>query len=208
MTETHPTRAALVHAGLRLFGEMGYAAASTRAIAEAAGTNVASIAYHFGGKQGLEEACVEEIARRMGDVSALPVAATASPSTARDALEAILRRAVTYLFTADEAGEMVPFILRVLTEAGGSAEKLYDRLFEPRHRALCHLWSVATGQPAESEATRLAVFAMIGELVYFRINRAFVLRRMGWNAAGPAEAEAVADILAEHLHAALDRSRS
>ena len=206
--ETHPTHQALVSAGLRLFGEAGYAAASTRAIAAAAGTNVASIAYHFGGKAGLHEACVDEVARRMGKVSELPIAAAASQQTARDALEALMRRAVTYLFTADEAGEIVPFVLRVLTEGGAASAALYARLFEPRHRMLCHLWSVATGQPAESERTRLAVFAFIGELVYFRINRVFVLRRMGWNVAGPAEAEAIADTLAEHLHAALERSSS
>ncbi|SIO18025.1 CerR family C-terminal domain-containing protein [Vannielia litorea] len=202
-----PTRDALLHAGLRLFGAQGYAAASTRAIAAQAGTNVASIAYHFGGKAGLHEACLDEVARRMGQLSEPPVAAAASPQTARDALEALLRRAVSFMFTADAAGEIVPFVLRVLTEGGAASEVLYDRLFLPRHRMLCHLWSVATGQPAESEATRLAVFSFIGQIVYFRINRAFVLRRMDWGAAGPSEAEAIADTLAEHLHAALERSR-
>ncbi|MBS8226971.1 CerR family C-terminal domain-containing protein [Vannielia litorea] len=206
--DSHPTHKALISAALKLFGEAGYAATSTRAIAAEAGTNVASIAYHFGGKAGLHDACVEEVARRMSRVSELPIAATASQQTARDALEALLRRAVTYMFTDDEAGENVPFVLRVLTEAAGASDTLYSRLFEPRHRMLCHLWGVATGQPAESERTRLAVFAFVGGIVYFRINRAFVLRRMGWNVAGPAEAEAIADTLAEHLHAALERSSS
>ncbi|MFY0633731.1 MAG: CerR family C-terminal domain-containing protein [Vannielia sp.] len=206
--DIHPTRDALLHAGLRLFGESGFAGASTRAIAAQAGTNVASIAYHFGGKAGLYEACVTEVARRMTLVSELPIAANASPQTAADALEALLRRAIAYLFTADEAGEVVPFVLRVLTEAGEASETLYNRLFEPRHRLLCVLWGTATNRPPESESIRLAVFGFVGQLVYFRINRGFVLRRMGWTTAGPSEAEAIADTLAEQLHAALERSRS
>ena len=54
---------------------------------------------------------------------------------------------------------------------------------------------------------RLAVFAMIGQVVYFRIARPLVLRRMGWRSVGPAEAGRIADTLAANLHAALERHR-
>ena len=47
------TRTAIVEAAMRGFAEKGFAATGTREIAALAGTNVASIAYHFGGKDGL-----------------------------------------------------------------------------------------------------------------------------------------------------------
>ena len=47
------TRLALIRAALDLFGAKGFEAASTRDVAAAAGANLASIAYHFGGKEGL-----------------------------------------------------------------------------------------------------------------------------------------------------------
>ena len=53
------TRADLIAAGLHLFGHDGFAATSTRALAARAGTNVASIAYHFGSKAGLVRAAIE-----------------------------------------------------------------------------------------------------------------------------------------------------
>ncbi len=56
------TRAALIRVGLDLFGARGFEAASTRAIAAAAGANVAAIAYHFGGKEGLRLACADHVA--------------------------------------------------------------------------------------------------------------------------------------------------
>ena len=58
------TRAALVAAGLDLFGRRGFEATSTREIAAAAGVNLAAIAYHFGSKDGLRLACADFIAAR------------------------------------------------------------------------------------------------------------------------------------------------
>lgn len=55
------TRARLLLAALRLFAEHGYARTPVRAIAEAAGSNVAAIAYHFGDKAGLYTATFHEL---------------------------------------------------------------------------------------------------------------------------------------------------
>ena len=46
------TRARLLAQALRLFAERGYEGVSTRALAEAAESNVALIAFHFGSKRG------------------------------------------------------------------------------------------------------------------------------------------------------------
>ncbi|MGO4284013.1 TetR family transcriptional regulator, partial [Bosea sp. TAB14] len=55
------TRTALIRAGLDLFGRHGFEASSIRQIAQAAGVNSAGIAYHFGGKGGLREACAQSV---------------------------------------------------------------------------------------------------------------------------------------------------
>ena len=62
------TRTAIVEAAMRGFAEKGFAATGTREIAALAGTNVASIAYHFGGKDGLRLACAEHVVALMGGV--------------------------------------------------------------------------------------------------------------------------------------------
>ncbi|MDP2007309.1 MAG: CerR family C-terminal domain-containing protein [Rubrivivax sp.] len=49
-------RLRLLHAGLRLFAQQGYARSSTRELAEAASVNVAAISYYFGDKAGLYRA--------------------------------------------------------------------------------------------------------------------------------------------------------
>lgn len=202
------TAAELVAAALRLFGRKGFAATSTREIAAAANTNVASIAYHFGGKDGLRRACGQEIIRRIGAVlgPASP-AVDPPPAMAIAAIEGVIRTMADFMLARHEAEDIVPFMLRELAENGPVLDDVYTSMFAPMHSRLCRLWSAITGAPAESEKTRLIVFTLIGQLLYFRIGRPVVQRRMGWKQTGAAEAGRVADILIGNLHAIIERER-
>ena len=202
------TAADLIASGLRLFGKKGFAATSTREIAAAARTNVASIAYHFGGKEGLRKACGAEVIRRIG--AALGGHAAALPDTpgaARDEMEATLRRMCDFLLTSPVAAPLVPFMLREIGEGGAIFEMVYGTMFEPMHRRMCALCTIATGQEAESERVRLLVFSVIGQLLYFRIGQPVVTRRMGWQSLGTDEAKRIADILVANLQSLIERER-
>ncbi|OWU83981.1 hypothetical protein ATO6_16390 [Oceanicola sp. 22II-s10i] len=203
------TRTRLIEAALKLFGRDGYDGASTRAIAGQADTNVASIAYHFGGKEGLRDACIEALAARIteawGDAGEAPRAAT--PETAARMLERILRGMASVMATAPEARDLVAFVVRDITGAGSMSDRFYAQVIEPRHKALCSLWAMATGQNAEADEVRLTVFAMVGQVLYFNVASPLVARRMGWSAIGPAEAGVIADTVVANLHAAIERHR-
>ena len=54
------SRERLLLAAMRLFAEQGFANTSTREIALAAGTNIASISYYFGDKAGLYRAAFSD----------------------------------------------------------------------------------------------------------------------------------------------------
>jgi AcrR family transcriptional regulator len=56
---TEDTRQRIIAAGLKLFGQVGYAQASTRLIAETAGVNEVTLFRHFGRKKNLLMACME-----------------------------------------------------------------------------------------------------------------------------------------------------
>jgi AcrR family transcriptional regulator len=53
------TRQRIITAAMRLFGELGYTQATTRAIAEAAGVNEVTVFRQFGSKKNLLMACME-----------------------------------------------------------------------------------------------------------------------------------------------------
>ena len=208
--ETSPadlTRTALVRAALKLFGRQGFDGTSTRQIAAEAQANIGSIAYHFGGKEGLRAAAdyiVETIQTIAGQALGSAQAAAANdPEAARLLLFGALERMVGFIVAQPQAGEIVQFVLRELSHPTAALDRIYDGVFEPTHRRLCLIWEQATGEPAESERTRLTVFTLIGQVIYFRIGREAVMRRMGWHDIGAVEAAKVVAVTTDNLGAIL-----
>lgn len=202
------TRAALVRAALKLFGRQGFDGTSTRQIAAEAQANIGSIAYHFGGKEGLRAAAADYIVETIQTVAGQALGAgQAGPpcdaEAARAQLFAALERMVGFIVAQPQAGEIVQFVLRELSHPTAALDRIYSGVFEPTHRRLCRIWEQATGEPAESERTRLTVFTLIGQVIYFRIGREAVMRRMGWHDIGAAEAAKVVAVTSDNLSAIL-----
>ena len=203
------TRAALLAAALQIFGDKGFEAASTREIAAAARANIAMIAYHFGGKEGLRAACAEHVAATLSGI----FASAAQPSVetgrqARAALKTLVRAGVRGVVADEAARPLARFLLREISDPSPAFARVFEAGFAPLHARVCRLWALATGAEPESEATRLSVFALIAQIVYFRIARAPVLLRMGWSEIGPSQAAAIESIVVANLEAALDAAGS
>lgn len=201
------TRAALIRAALKLFGRQGFEGTSTREIAALAKANIGSIAYHFGGKEGLRAACANHIVETIGGVAGAAMAETAGGAQGEDAararLNTVLEAMVGFIVARPEAGEFVQFVLRELSQPSEALDIIYDGVFEPVHRSLCRIWAEASGEDAESERTRITIFTLIGQVVYFRIAQAAVMRRMDWDKVGPAEATDIIAVVRSNIDAIL-----
>ena len=198
------TRADLIAAGLYLFGHDGFAATSTRALAARAGTNVASIAYHFGGKDGLRMACAEDVLRRITAVTGPPSEPPPMPPDQALAwLDKMMRALVGFLTQAPQAADIVGFMLREMAEDGPGLALIYDNFFRHKHRQLCRLIAMVTRGDPDSQSIRLLAFSLMGQAIYFRIGQPIVCRRMEWVQYGEAESRAIADRLSANLHAIL-----
>lgn len=204
------TRAALIHAALELFGSKGFDATSTREIAGLAKANIGSIAYHFGNKEGLRLAAADYIVetiqgvagQALGHYAVIGVSAN-TKEEARQQLVMAIERMTQFIVVQPQSAEIVQFLQRELAHPTAALDRIYSGVFEPTHKRLCAIWEVATGEPAESEATRLIIFTLLGQVVYFRIGREAVKRRMGWATMGEDEAAAVAAIVRQNLMAIL-----
>ncbi|SOC06709.1 CerR family C-terminal domain-containing protein [Rhodobacter maris] len=202
------TAGALLRAAIACFGQKGFGATSTREIAAAAQTNVASIAYHFGSKEGLRQACAQAFAAHMSALLALDaLPEPETPAAAEALILAIVERFAAHMVADHAMQPLVAFILREVAEGGAGLDIFYERLVGPAHGRLCRIWQAATGAPAEAPETRLMIFSALGQILYFRIGAPVVKRRMGWAEIGPAEAEAIVKILKSNISAliALDR---
>ena len=201
------TRAALIRVALKLFGRQGFEGTSTREIAALAKANIGSIAYHFGGKEGLRAACANHIVETIGGIAGAAMAETAGGAQGEDAararLNTVLEAMVGFIVARPEAGEFVQFVLRELSQPSEALDIIYDGVFEPVHRSLCRIWAEASGEDAESERTRITIFTLIGQVVYFRIAQAAVMRRMDWDKVGPAEATDIIAVVRSNIDAIL-----
>jgi AcrR family transcriptional regulator len=206
------TRTALVRVALDRFGAKGYEATSTREIAAAAGANIAAIAYHFGGKDGLRLACADFVVAALSELLAGALGGAErieamSPAAARDLLAGVVSAMIDGIVARESARPIARFVLREMFEPSAAFERLYSAVMGPTHVRACSVWSRATGAPAESEGTRLAVFAVIAQVLYFRVARPAVLRRMDWRDIGRSQASDIKRVVLANLDAALDLAR-
>jgi AcrR family transcriptional regulator len=185
------TRLKLLMAAIELFGRKGYDGTSIREIADKAKANIAGIAYHFGGKDELYRACIHHILETIRSGLAAQMSRPADeqlpPSEAREALKDVLFAMTRFILATPHVASFVRIVVREQMDPTASFDILYGQFMEPMHRRLCRLWSLATGDDSDSEATKIAVFGLLGQVLVFRIARAGALRRMGWRDIGEQE---------------------
>jgi AcrR family transcriptional regulator len=211
--ESDGTRTALIRAGIELFGRNGFDGTSTREIAKAAGVNIAGIAYHFGGKSGLHRACGEAIAAIViehvatatppeGDVSAL------APEVAADLFVAAVCGIGRFMLGRPEAEAVARFMVREQMDPSETFATLYERLIRPRHETMCRLFARATGERAESTDVIIAVSAMFGQIMFFRVGRATAMARLGWETFDGDRLEAVLAVVTSAIRATIADRRA
>lgn len=181
------TRQKLIAAAIGLFGQKGREGVSTRQIATKAGVNIAGIAYHFGGKEQLHLACAEHIAETVQAGIAASLASLDSEMSGIQRLEATAAAIAGFMLGSPGHAAFARFVLREQMDPSPAFDVLYTKVMEPLHKRLCALWAEASGEPAESDATKVKVFGLISQVMIFRMAEAGAKRRMDWQALGPAE---------------------
>jgi TetR/AcrR family transcriptional regulator, regulator of cefoperazone and chloramphenicol sensitivity len=206
------TRSALIAAAIETFGRDGFDAASTRAIATAAGVNQALIGYHFGGKSGLYLAALEHIAETLGqrvgpllgaveaqldgepfENKAVAVAG-AGDSRAADRWLTQLHRltdAFAVVLTSDESGAWARLILREQQDPSEGFDVLYEGVMKRVLGIIARLVERIGGVEAQSGRAALIAVTIMGQVLVFRAARAAVMRHMGWQELGAAEIGAI-----------------
>lgn len=210
------TRRRLLDAALDAFGRYGFDGASTRRIARDAGVNLAAIPYHFGGKEGLHRAVaqhiVDEVRSKLGpivdSVSHALESGNVGPEEAGTMLQTMVGQAAETLLGHPEAQRWAPFILREQLDPSETFDVLYDGFMGNAHKLITALLARAVGKSEADPEVIAQAFAVLGQLVIFRMGRAIIDRRLGWDSYGPAEVEVVRTILHDNLAAIIAAGRA
>lgn len=185
-------RQRLIQAALRLFAEVGFARASTRAICEAAGVNLSAIRYYFGDKFGLYRAAFHEpMAAEGATYRCLPDGASFSEAT----MQTFFRNFLAPLKQGEDMQRVMQLHFREMVEPTGVWQETVEREFKPEHEAFAAMLAREFGLPAPDTDVHRMVFALIGMPVHFFVAHAMIGQM---HPAVVADAQAI-DVLADRM---------
>ena len=167
-TEPDPARARLLRAGLRLFAHQGYAATSTRELAQAAGVNVAAISYYFGDKAGLYRAVFFE---PLGEIADDIAAFSGAQLSIEDALRGFYAGFLEPLSQGEDGQLCVKLRMREMLEPTGLWHQEVNEGIKPMHEAMLALLCRHLGLAQPDDDLHRLVICLTALGVHLHIGR-------------------------------------
>lgn len=166
--EPDPARARLLRAGLRLFSQQGFAATTTRELAQAAGVNVAAISYYFGDKAGLYRAVFFE---PLGEIADGLQAISAEPQSMEATLRAYYAQFVAPLAEGPDGMLCVKLRMREMVEPTGLWDQEVNEGIRPMHQALAAVLCRHLGLAAPDDELHRLVICLSALGVHLHLGR-------------------------------------
>ena len=162
------SRERLLLAAMRLFAAQGFATTSTREIALAAGTNIASISYYFGDKAGLYRAAFSEQAPARRTMCA---GFTAPGLSLRESLQAFYAMLLGPLKQGDMARLSMRLWYREMLEPTGLWLEKIDNGIKPAHAGLMLVLGRHMGIAEPGDDVARLAFCVVGLAIQMMVTR-------------------------------------
>jgi AcrR family transcriptional regulator len=184
------TRRKIIEAAIYLFGQHGFAGASTRDIAARAGVNAPALQYYFENKEGLYRACAESLADEAWGAFEPQVARCRAvlehDSTIDELIDAFvdLQGAVAgVMFRKGSMQDKRLFLTR--EQSGGEpaigSQILRARVREPLNRVSIAMLARITQLPEDDPLAVVRMFSLFGQFMPFHFARESTLSMLGWS---------------------------
>ncbi len=206
------TRARIVTAALKLFGQRGFDGASTRDIATAAAVNAPALQYYFDNKEGVFIACVEHIVKRVWEYLS-QVVERAEQAVADEAEDEDLIRAVCdiqlqladFMFTSKDAEDWRLFMARLQSGEGPPAgfKIIYQYVSSRMSKVTSTIVGRLLGRPADDEETLIRTMTLSGQLMVFQLARRSVMTKLNWDQVDADRLALLQKVLREHTESLL-----
>ena len=206
------TRQCLLEVAIRVFAAHGFNGARTRDIAEAAKTNLISIAYYFGNKQGLYHAAALHVAARWAACQK-PLVQQARTSMARHGVthRELVGILCTLLcnFVRLILGNFLPDcygkFLSAATSGPDRESSIIERGLAPLRNTVADAIAGLTRESAASSATQVRALSILGSCICFRRDRPSVLRALKWKQIGAKELKVIEKAIQANIRAMFSR---
>jgi len=160
-------RAALISAGVQVFGENSLASATTREIAQLAGQNISAIAYYFGNKEGLYfavahhicDTLVERLGPLLDEIEAQLGQGTHEPEVC---LHMFGRLIGASLSTHQEMLTVTSIVVKEQMHPTKAFDILYEGCLERLHQVGARLIEAYTGETPGPARNGVALSCIVG----------------------------------------------
>jgi AcrR family transcriptional regulator len=155
------TRQQLLEVAGRVFADRGYMNATSKEICELANANIAAVNYHFGGKDGLYAAVLEEAHARLLSIDIVTEIAQ-SKASGPDKLRMLLRKIIGEVAKRDTGA----WAMRVLSREFMAPTSLVDGMFRnqviPKSKLVTGMIGDILGVPATHPAVSRSLVNIMG----------------------------------------------
>lgn len=207
------TRRKLIDAAIHLFGERGYAGASTRDIAARAGMNAPALRYYFENKKGLYRACADILVNEALQIlqPALFEAQQALENNGAqqqyiDAFINLQCATADVMFQMRHETSRWHFLTR--EQRGGEPEDCsrasHYRLREPVIKVSNELLARIIGRSGGDSVTVVRMFSLLGQYLAFHIHRDSMVSKLGYVAIDAKDVEYLKKIVSEQTRLLLE----
>ncbi|MGH8174753.1 MAG: TetR/AcrR family transcriptional regulator [Steroidobacter sp.] len=186
------TRQQLLEAAGAVFAEHGYVKATSKEICARAQANIAAVNYHFGGKDGLYAAVLEEAHARLVSVEAVAAAAQSSIDP-RIKLRMLLTRIVGEVAKRDQAAWELRVLSREVLSQSPLMSGLINNQIAPKARFMRAILAQIMDLPAEHPTVSRTLLSVMGPFLLLLIANRTLLQKVA------PSLEPDADGLTEHM---------
>jgi TetR/AcrR family transcriptional regulator, regulator of cefoperazone and chloramphenicol sensitivity len=168
------TRSRLLEAAGEIFGEMGFHHATVRQICTRAGTNIASVNYHFGNKTGLYTEVVRQSMRaaRLDQVRVVLDQHAAPDEILRNVVKARLES----LWRQDLEDWHFSIIMHELAKPTPAMNQIVAEAIRPVYARLREVVGKVLGLSPDHDKTRLCAHSIMGQIMFYAFARPVITR--------------------------------
>lgn len=197
----------LLEVAIKDFATRCYDGASIRDITKKAKVNISAISYYFGDKNGLYQAVLELMAKKIQN-ELLVTAKEAnnaldnidlSDEEKRKLLHETFRKFIKFMLDEEISSYISRIFVREHMDPSVNFNKFYDKALSPLHDAITSFLAKSFKLPFPSEEATLCAHTLVGMILIFKTHREAALRRLGWKSYGEEEMEKITKVIIRHL---------
>jgi TetR/AcrR family transcriptional regulator, regulator of cefoperazone and chloramphenicol sensitivity len=174
-TEQMATRQHLLEAAGQVFADVGFRAATVREICERAGANIAAVNYHFGDKEQLYRAVLQETYRTAIKKYPADYGLRAN-ATVEERLRAFVHSLLLRIFSEGPSARHGKLMAREMMEPTGALDAVVREDIRPMSALLLSIVSELLGPEVDEATKRLCANSVVSQALFYHHCRPVVVR--------------------------------